>query len=162
MKRYTVLPAIGLVLASATACSQAPAASSSSYVCPVKNIPPKKITQEMGLGVLNALNQAFDAALGPDAKHVDQRKVVNKLAAARVDEVKMMALAEVSGCAALIDVDSGCALYYDPELGDPLSVFMGMKKSAPLRKQFEEAVARVPDLEQRRAAQTCIKLVGKR
>ncbi|WP_322403907.1 hypothetical protein [Massilia luteola] len=162
MKLYALLPAIGLVLASATACSQALPASSSSYVCPVKNIATKKVTREMGVDVLNALNKAFDAALGSNAKHVDQRKIVNKLAATRVDEAKMMALAEVSGCAALIDVDSSCALYYDPELGDPLSVFMGMKKSAPLRKQFEEAVAHVPDLEQRRAAQTCIKLVGKR
>lgn len=132
------------------------------YVCPVKNIAPKKVTQEMGYAVLDALNKAFDAALGPDARRVDQPKVVGKLAASHVDDAKMMALADVSGCAALIDVDSSCSLYYDPELGNPLSVFMGMKKSAPLRKQFEEAVARVPDPAQRRAAQTCIKLVGKR
>jgi hypothetical protein len=113
------------------------------------------------IDVLGALDNAFDAAVGPDGKHVDQPKVVNKLAATRVAETKMAALAEVSGCAALIDVRSSCALYYDPELGDPLSVFMGMKKSAPLRRQFEAAIARLPDGEPKRAAQSCIKLVGR-
>jgi hypothetical protein len=160
MKLFPLLPAIGLVLASTTACSQEVHAPSSGYVCPVKNVPPQKVTQEMGYAVLDALNKAFDAALGPDAKHVDQPKVVARLAATRVGDAKMAALAEISGCAALIDVDSSCSLYYDPEQGDPLSVFMRMKRSAPLRKQFEDAVAHVPDLEQRRAAQSCIKLVG--
>ena len=161
MKLSSLLPAFGLAVC-ATACSQEATPPASTYVCPTKHVATKEVDHQTVIDVLNALNKTFDAALGPDAKHVDQSRVIAKLAATRVDGGKMAALATVAGCAALIDMSAGCALYYDPELGDTLSVFMGMKKSAPLRKQFEEAVARVPDLEQRRAAQTCIKLVGKR
>jgi hypothetical protein len=81
------------------------------------------------------------------------------MAAKTVDERRMAELAEVSGCAALIDEQGGCALYFDTELGAPLSTFMAMKKSAPLRRQFEKAVSRVQTPELKRTAQTCIKLI---
>ena len=159
MKFSSVLPALGLVVCTA-ACSQEAPHATSAFVCPVKSVAGPKVEHQAVIDILGALNKAFDAALGPDGKHVDDPKVVNKLAATRVDETKMAALADVSGCAALVDVRSSCSLYYDPELGDPLSVFMGMKKSAPLRKQFEAAIARLPDGEPKHAAQSCIKLVG--
>jgi hypothetical protein len=161
MKISSLLPALGLAVCTA-ACSQNISQATSGYVCPVKSTSGPKVDQQVGLDVLAALDKAFDAALGPDAKHLDQPKVLAKLAASRVDEARMAALADVSGCAALLDVRSSCSQYYDPELGNPLSVFMGMKKSAPLRKQFEAAVARLPDGEPKRAAETCIKLVGSR
>ena len=160
MKFTSILPALGLAVCTA-ACSQEAPRPTSAFVCPVKSVAGPKVEHQVVIDVLGALDNAFDAAVGPDGKHVDQPKVVNKLAATRVAETKMAALAEVSGCAALIDVRSSCALYYDPELGDPLSVFMGMKKSAPLRRQFEAAIARLPDGEPKRAAQSCIKLVGR-
>jgi hypothetical protein len=159
MKFSSLLAVLALAVWT-TACSQEAPHAASNFVCPVKRVAGPKVEHQVVIDILNALNNAFDAALGPDAGHVDQPKVVNKLAATRVDETKMAALAEVSGCAALIDVRSSCALYYDPELGNPLSVFMGMKKSAPLRMQFEAAIARLPNGEPKRAAQSCIKLVG--
>ena len=161
MKFSSLLPALSLAVCTA-ACSQNISHATSGYACPVKSASGPKVGQQVTYDILDALNKAFDAALGPDAKHLDQPTVVNKLAATRVDDAKMAALADVSGCVALIDVRSSCSLYYDPELGNPLSVFMGMKKSAPLRKQFEAAVAHLPDGEPKQAAQTCIKLVGKR
>lgn len=160
MKFSSLLPILTLAVC-ATACSQDITHATAGFVCPVKSVAGPKVEHHVVIDILDALNKAFDAALGPDAKHVDQPKVANKLAMTRVDDAKMAALAEVSGCAALVDVRSSCALYYDPELGDPLSVFMDMKKSSPLRKQFEAAVARLPDGEPKRAAQSCIKLVGK-
>ena len=161
MKFSSVLPALGLAVCTAACSQEAPqVTSTSAFVYPVKGVAGPKVEHQAVIDILGALNKAFDAALGPDGKHVDQPKVVSKLAATRVDDTRMAALADVSGCAALIDVRSSCSLYYDPELGDPLSVFMGMKKSAPLRKQFEAAIARLPDGEPKRAAQSCIKLVG--
>lgn len=142
----------------AAAVVQTPAA----FACPVDSRKPQPVSQEQVFAVLGALNTAFDAALGPDARHVDQSAVLARLAASTVDTQRMAHLAEVTGCAALIDVQSSCANYFDPELGDPLSVFMGMKKTAPLRRQFEAAVARVTDPPSRRAALACIKLVGVR
>jgi hypothetical protein len=138
----------------------APAAAA-GYACPVKEINAPKADQKVVYAVLDAVNKAFEGVFGPDARHVGERKVAARLAASRMDEGRMAALAQVSGCAALIDEQSGCALFYDPELGDPLSFFMGLKASAPLRRQFEAAIAHVPDAAQKRAAQTCIRLVGK-
>jgi hypothetical protein len=161
MKLSSLLPSLGLAVCTA-ACSQNLSHATSAYACPVKSASGPKVEQQVGLDILAALDKAFDAALGADARRLDQPKVLDKLAAAHVDEAKMAALADVSGCAALLDVRSSCSQYYDPELGNPLSVFMGMKKSAPLRKQFEAAVAHLPDGEPKRAAQACIKLVGKR
>jgi hypothetical protein len=161
MKLSSLLPSLGLAVCTA-ACSQNLSHATSAYACPVKSASGPKVEQQVGLDILAALDKAFDAALGADARRLDQPKVLDKLAAAHVDEAKMAALADVSGCAALLDVRSSCSQYYDPELGNPLSVFMGMKKSAPLRKQFEAAVAHLSDGEPKRAAQACIKLVGKR
>jgi len=161
VKFSTLLPTLGFAICT-SAWSQNQSHATTGYACPVKSASGPKVEQQVTNDILDALNKTFDAALGPDAKHLDQPKVLGKVAAARVDDAKMAALADVSGCAALIDVRSSCSLYYDPELGNPLSVFMGMTKSAPLRKQFEAAVARLPDGEPKQAAQTCIKLVGKR
>jgi len=148
----------GLYRAGASA--DAPPAAA-AYACPVKEIAAPRLEQKTLYAVLDALTKAFEDALGPDAHQVHLRKVLARVAASRVDEGKMAALAEVSGCAALIDEQSGCAQFYDPELGNPLSVFMGMTPSAPLRRQFEAAIAHVSDPAQKRAALTCIKLVGK-
>ena len=159
MKVSALLPALGLAVC-ATACSQEPAPPASSFVCPLQHAATKQVEQKTIDGMFTALQGAFAAALGPEAGNIGLDKVRAKLEMKRVDDGKMAALANVSACAALIDVNRGCTLYYDPELGDPLSAFMGMKKSTPLRKQFEEAIARVPNPEQRQAAQSCIKMVG--
>lgn len=168
MQRYFLIPALALAV-TATACSReaaraAPAAPSApaaaAYACPVSRASAATADHATYSKVLDALNKAYDAALGPDGRHVSESKVLARLAAGRVDEGRMAALADVSGCAALLDVHASCSQYYDPELGDPLSVFMGMKKSAPLRKQFEAAVGRLSDPDRKQAAQECIRRVG--
>jgi hypothetical protein len=98
--------------------------------------------------------------MGPKAKEIGDPKVMNRASTTRIDDGKMAALAEVSGCAALIDIHSSCASYFDPELGGPLSVFMSMKKRSVLRRQFEDAIAHLARADYKRAAQACIKLVG--
>lgn len=172
MKRSLLIPALALAVTTA-ACSReaaptapaaatATAAAAATWVCPVDRASAAQADNRTYGKVLDALNKAYDAALGPDGRHVDQPKVLARLAASRVDDGRMAALAEVSGCAALLDVHASCSQYYDPELGDPLSVFMGMKKSAPLRRQFEAAVGQLRDPERRQAAQECIRRVGGR
>lgn len=159
MRLSSLLPALSFAVC-ASACSQETTQHATPFVCPVQHVATQKVDQRTINTLFDALQAAFAAALGPDADKIGLAKVRARLEAQRVDDSKMATLANISGCAALVDMGSGCAMYYDPELGDPLSAFMGMKKSAPLRKQFEDAIARLPDLEQRRAAQTCIKLVG--
>jgi hypothetical protein len=144
----------------ASAARPAPPAAA-AFACPVKEIAAPRYEQKTFDTVADALTRAFEDTLGPDARRLYERKVMARVAASRVDEAKMATLAEVSGCASLLDVQSSCAQFYDPELGNPLSVFMGMKPSAPLRRQFEAAIAHLPDGAQKRAAQACIKLVGK-
>jgi hypothetical protein len=51
---------------------------------------------------------------------------------------------------------------YDPEFGGKVSVFMDLSAKVPVRRQFDEAIAALPSVEARKAAQYCIKLVGKK
>lgn len=154
--------AAALVLSAASpgAYAQSPTPAHPAYACPVTDASSANVPFSVVQGVSQVLDKAFDAALGPDAGKVSEPKVFARVAARRVDEARMAELAEVSGCAALIDQHAGCAGYFDTELGSPLSVFMSMKKTAPLRRQFEEAVARIGAPERRRAAQHCIKLIS--
>jgi hypothetical protein len=93
---------------------------------------------------------------------MDDPKVAAKVAAIRVDPARMAELAKVSGCAALLDERSSCSAFFDTEQGDPLSVITGMKKTAPLRRQYEDAIAHLGRSDFKRAAAGCINLVGKR
>jgi hypothetical protein len=131
-----------------------------AYSCPVLHVALQKVSRQTVDEVSQSLDKAFSAALGPDSKRLFDDKVFARVAARTVDERRMAELAEVSGCAALIDERGGCALYFDTELGNPLSVFMAMKKTAPMRRQFESAIARVRTPELKRAAQACIKLIS--
>jgi len=137
-----------------------PAPSAAAYACPIPSPAPARIGDADRERVTAALNAAFDAAVGPATGHLHEDKVFARVAASHLDDQRMAHLAAVTGCAALIDQQAGCAGYFDTEFGNPLSVFMSMKKSAPARRQFEEAVARLPDRHQRRAAQDCIKGTG--
>ena len=146
--------------ATTAAHAQSPTPARAGYACPVTDASSKNVPYSVVQGVSQVLDKAFDAALGPDAAKVSEPKVFARVAARRVDDGRMAELAEVSGCAALIDQHAGCAGYFDTELGSPLSVFMSMKKTAPLRRQFEEAVARIQSPERRGAAQSCIRRIS--
>lgn len=132
-----------------------------AYACPVKHLPPQKFDQAEIAAVSAALDDAYAAALGKDARQMHLDPVAKRVSAAHLDDARMTRLAEVTGCAALYDRHASCATYFDVEYGNPLSVFMNMKKSTPLRRQLDAAIARLPDQQQRQAAQYCIKLVGK-
>lgn len=131
---------------------------SPAFACPSQVAAAHDVSYDTMIGVHKELVKRFDAALGAAAKNPGDPKV----AATRVDDARMAALADVSGCAALIDVRGACAQFFDPELGDPLSVFMDMKTTAPLRRQFEEAIAQLARPDYRRAAQACIRRVGRK
>lgn len=143
--------------------SAAIAAGPSATSCVARLHVPEDQTHEMVIMPLhNRLNDDMRAAIGPEFDHLSDAKVRAKVAQRRVDPAKMAELADAAACAAIIDVHSGCAGFYDEEFGDPLSVFMGMKKTAPLRRQFDQAVAAVADVEGRQAALQCISWVGKK
>lgn len=132
------------------------------FACPFTGPVTKKVDHEVRMTVYNELVRTFQAALGPLANNMGDPKVAAKAATLRVDPVRMAALAEVSGCAALVDQRSSCAAYFDTELGDPLSAFTSMKKSAPLRRQYEDAIAHLKRADFKAAAQDCMQRVGKK
>lgn len=132
-----------------------------SYACPVKHLPPQQFDDREIDAVSKSLDAAYAAALGKDANQMHLDAVSKRVSATHIDDARMASLAEVTGCAALYDRHASCATYFDVEHGNPLSVFMDMKKSTPLRRQLDAAIARLPDQQQRQAAQYCIKLVGK-
>ena len=157
MKTLFVALAATFTLLSAAANAQQTTAALPPYACPALHKASKEDRDRVRSDVTNALNAAFDAAMGPDAHRLHEPKVFARVAAQRIDERRMAELANVSGCAALLDQHSSCSAYFDTEMGNPLSAITSMKRGAPLRKQFEGAIARLPVAEMRLAAQTCFK-----
>jgi len=78
-----------------------------------------------------------------------------------IDPKAMEEIAAIAGCAAMMDQDS-CTAFYDPEYGGQVSIFSDMSTKVPLRRQFNAAIAALPDERPRKAAQYCLKLVGKK
>jgi hypothetical protein len=151
---------IAVAAMSSTAHAHEVTPAAAPFSCPFKNMAPTHVDHAVLMTVYNELVRTYKDALGPLAKDIGDPKVAAKAAASTVDARKMAALAEVSGCAALIDEHGSCAQFFDPELGDPLSVFTSMKKTSPLRKQYEQAIAKLGRPDFKRAAQACMKLVG--
>jgi len=160
MKHYMIgCVAATLLFAGSTHAQTAPKGQA-AYACPVLHVPAKQVSDDMVKAVSDDLNKAFFAAIGEQNRHLSQPEVFRRVAAMTIDRQRIAELAEVSGCAALIDEHAACAGYFDPELGSPLSTFMSMKKTAPARRQFERAVAQVRTPELRRAGLACIKLIS--
>ncbi len=82
------------------------------------------------------------------------------LPAKRIAPKAIEKVAAIAGCAAMLD-QPACSNFYDPEFGGSVTVFTSLSSKAPLRKQFEDAIALLPSVEAKKAAQYCIKLVGK-
>jgi len=78
-----------------------------------------------------------------------------------IDPKAMEEIAAIAGCAAMMDQES-CTAFYDPEFGGEVSIFSDMSTKVPLRRQFNAAIAALPDDQPRKAAQYCLKLVGKK
>lgn len=87
--------------------------------------------------------------------------VYQTLPAKRIDPKAMEEIASIAGCAAMLDRPA-CASFFDPEFGGNLTVFTALNSKAPVRRQFDEAIGALPSVEARRAAQYCVKLVGKK
>jgi hypothetical protein len=83
-------------------------------------------------------------------------------AKAKVDQPTMGAIAKLAGCAAVIDKESSCSIFFDPEFSMTLGVFTDLPRSVPLRKQFDAAIAALPDGKEKQAALACLKLVAKK
>jgi hypothetical protein len=79
----------------------------------------------------------------------------------RIDPKVMEEVAAIAGCAAMLD-QQACSNFFDPQFGGSATIFTALSSRAPLRKQFDEAIAALPSAEARKAAQYCIKLVGKK
>lgn len=78
-----------------------------------------------------------------------------------IDPKAMEEIAAIAGCAAMMDQES-CTAFYDPEYGGEVSIFSDLSTKVPLRRQFNAAIAALPDERPRKAAQYCLKLVGKK
>jgi len=105
--------------------------------------------------VTDSLDQRFRAVWGRD------RQAGQPIPAKRIDARAMEEIAAISACGAIMD-QSSCSQFYDPEFGGKVSVFMDLSTKVPVRQQFDEAIAALPSAVARKAAQYCIKLVGKR
>ncbi|WP_426338868.1 hypothetical protein ACN9MZ_21075 [Pseudoduganella sp. S-14] len=101
------------------------------------------------------LRQRFDTVWGKD------KWIGKPIPSKRIDPKAMEEIAAVSACGALMD-QSSCSTYFDPEFGGEPAIFMNLSTKVPVRKQFDEAIAALPSAEARKAAQYCIKLVGKK
>lgn len=105
--------------------------------------------------VTGSLDQRYRAAWGKE------RKPGQPIPTKAIDPRLMEEIAAISACGALMDQPS-CSQYYDPEFGGKVSVLMDLSTKAPVRRQFDEAIAALPSVEARKAAQHCIKLVGRK
>jgi len=79
----------------------------------------------------------------------------------RIDPKAMAEIAAIAGCAALLD-QSSCSTFYDPEFGGEVTAFTDLSTKAPVRRQFDDAIAALPSDMARKAAQSCIKRVAKK
>lgn len=100
------------------------------------------------------LRQRFDTVWGKD------KWIGKPISSKRIDPKAIEEIAAVSACGALMD-QSSCSTYFDPEFGGELAIFMSVGTKVPVRQQFDEAIAALPSAEARKAAQYCVKLVGK-
>ena len=101
-----------------------------------------------------SLDQRFSTIWGKDWAY-------QTLPAKRIDPKAMEEIAAIAGCAAILD-RSACSKFFDPEFGGNLTVFTALGTKAPIRKQFDDAIAALPSAEARKAAQYCVKLVAKK
>jgi hypothetical protein len=101
------------------------------------------------------LRQRFDTVWGKD------KWIGKPIPGKRIDPKAMEEIAAISACGALMD-QSSCTTYFDPEYGGEPAIFMSLGTRVPVRKQFDEAIAALPSVEARQAAQYCIRMVGKK
>lgn len=103
-----------------------------------------------------AIDQRITAALGPKQETSTKRGP----GTAKADLKALHEIAQLAGCAAVIDIGSSCATYFDPEFSTSLGVFTDLPKKTPLRQQFDNALKSLPEGEQKKAALACMKLVA--
>lgn len=145
-----LLPALAASAAPAHAAGTAPALVCSSTEAGLA---------ENNLGALTrALETSLAQGFGADWVYQDNARRGRK----KLDPQVLAQVAKLAGCAAMMDVDASCSMFFDPELSTTLGVFTDMPRSAPARKQFDAAIAALPDGKEKRAAQACMKLVARK
>ena len=156
---------LALTVLAAAHATPAPAAAATlpapaGFACPIKHPVPEAALTDVPESITIEMEKRFKAV--SDASSLQSGKVGRGAKAPRVDPALMTALAKVSGCAALIDRESSCSMYFSTHVGDPLALIMARKRTEPLRKQFDDAIQALPSEHERKAAQYCIKLTGKK
>lgn len=114
------------------------------------------LTDENVEAIRLAIDQRITAALGPKQETSTKRGP----GTAKADPKAMYEIAQLAGCAAVIDVDSSCAIYFDPEFSTSLGVLTDLPKKTPLRQQFDNALKSLPEGVQKKAALACMKRVA--
>ncbi len=110
---------------------------------------------------LDKLTKSLEASLAKGFGADWVRQSGAKRAAKQVAPQTMADIVKLAGCAAMMDVDASCNMFFDPEFSTTLGVFTDLPRSAPARKQFDAAVAAQPDGKEKRATLACMKLVAR-
>jgi hypothetical protein len=157
--KFSLTLAVSLLSAASAPAAASPPAVPAPFVCPVKHPVPQAQLSEVPEVIDTEMEKRFDAVMADNKS----KKVKGEVHATTltVRPALMSALAQVTGCGALIDKEESCSRYFSPEVGSPIAIFMDMKKTHPLRKQFELAIQALPNRHEREAALHCIKLTGK-
>lgn len=119
------------------------------------DITPAGLSDANVKAIRHALEDRLAAALGP--KWIDVDTHSSKV---KVDPKAMANLADIASCAAVLDADSSCSMFFDPEFSTTLGAFTSLPKKAPLRRQFDDALKALPDGKKKAAALSCMKLVA--
>ena len=119
------------------------------------NLPDRKFISAKDVDVLRyELAKRFVVVFG---KNWESEDVPSK----RIDEKSMADIAKVASCAAVVDKENGCALFYDADLGGTLSLITALPRTAPLRRQFDKAIKALPAGREKAAAKYCMTPVVK-
>jgi hypothetical protein len=157
--KFSLTLAVSLLTAASAHASAFSPPVPAPFVCPVKHPVPQAQLSDVPPVIDTEMEKRFDAVMADNkSKKVNGAVHATTLT---VQPALMTALAQVTGCGALIDKEESCSRYFSPEVGSPIAIFMDMKKTHPLRMQFETAIKALPNKYEREAALHCIKLTGK-
>lgn len=141
----------GLMFTSASL-SQAHTGEATVLTC---DATPAGLSDTNAKAIDRALENRLVAALGPKWIDVDTRS-----SKVKVEPKAMANLVEIASCAAVVDVESSCSMYFDPEFSMTLGIFTSLPRKEPLRRQFDDALKALPEGKKKAAALSCMKLVA--
>ncbi len=124
----------------------------SDFQCP---LPHGKFSDKDIDMISSELGRSFVVAFG---KNWASEEVIKK----QIDTRAMTDIAKIASCAAVVDKENSCSIFYDPEFSTTLGVFTMLPRTASLRRQFDNAINALPAGREKTATQYCMKSVAKK